>query len=263
MYYWNGREARAERARTHTVAMAEKYGKEIADCIAATEIFGEFTPLSDADEYNGVSAELVKATTDEALFALKEGSRVAVLNFASYNNPGGKFIEGSSAQEESLCHVSFLYNVLSQKPEYYEWNNAHKNRGLYQNRALYSPDVVFERTENGIARKMKADVITCAAPNRSLLEKYGNFTEEENRRVLEERIKFIRDIALRKGVEDIILGAWGCGVFKQDPVFVAECFKRTFLGTDIHCIYAVPDQKTFDAFNRVFLDIEKEEDFER
>ena len=53
-------------------------------------------------------------------------------------------MEGSSAQEESLCHESFLYNVLSRYKEYYHANTYCKNRNLYSDRALYSPDIIFE-----------------------------------------------------------------------------------------------------------------------
>ena len=246
MYYWNEKDKRAEKARIHTAEMARKYPDQIKRCVTRTVTY------SDVNAYGlgGIATQtVIQDTTDGALFALhQKGEKIALLNFASYHNPGGKFIEGSSAQEESLCHSSFLYNVLSEKKEYYEWNNAHKNKGLYTNRALYTTDVVFELNRE----TRTADVLTCAAPNRSVMLQYGNFTEDENLKALKSRVEFVKNICVDRGVQVMILGAWGCGVFKQDPETVAELFKTAFANTGMDVIYAVPDQKTFNVFEKVF-----------
>ena len=71
--------------------------------------------------------------------------KVAILNFASYKNPGGGYLKGSFAQEEALCSESTLYPVLAKfEQTYYDWNREHLNHALYTNRALYSPSIVFE-----------------------------------------------------------------------------------------------------------------------
>ena len=249
MNYWVKRAELAPKAKEHTKLMQEKYSDEIAQCISQSVIYGKEAKKPVATFMDKVAEQiLLKDTTVGALFkvpALYE--KVALLNFASYNNAGGKFIEGSSAQEESLCHSSFLYNVLSGMPEFYEWNNAHKNKALYMDRAIYSPNVVFIDGDE----VRKADVITCAAPNRSVLEKYGSFTEEENFDALSNRIYFVRDICMDNHVDVAILGAWGCGVFRQEPSIVANLLKETFAPTGIKVIYAVPDEKTYSAFQVV------------
>lgn len=174
----------------------------------------------------------------------------AVLNFASYKEPGGKFIEGSMAQEEALCHSSFLYNVLAQCQGYYQWNNEHKNRGLYKNRALYSPNVRFFHGENTYV----ADVITCAAPNLSTARKYCDVSPQENTAALNSRIQFLLDIAEREKVDTLILGAWGCGVFGQDPEEVAQIFKNNLPERNIKkVIFAIPaGNNNFEAFDKIF-----------
>ena len=48
---------------------------------------------------------------------------------------------------------------------------------------------------------MVADVITCVAPNRSMLLKDGRFSEKENETLIKDRIRFIRDISDNEGVD--------------------------------------------------------------
>ena len=177
----------------------------------------------------------------------------ATLNFASYTEPGGKFLKGGMAQEESLCHASFLYNVLSDcaYQSYYQWNREHKNGGLYENRALYSPDVLFFQGE----KVRNSDVITCSAPNLHSAQKRHDASAKDNAEVLNSRIQFILDIADSNWVDTLILGAWGCGAFGQDPEEVACAFKRNLPGRRVKkVIFAIPHGGNFalQTFKRVF-----------
>jgi len=147
--------------------------------------------------------------------------KMAALNFASYKNPGGMFLKGSKAQEECLCHQSALYNILSRFPKYYEENKKNLNNALYTDRAIYTPSVPFF-TESSI---FNCDIITCAAPNKYAAQKYKNVSDEENWYNLYNRIEFILNIAKFHQVDILIVGAFGCGVFGQDPYEVAAIFK--------------------------------------
>lgn len=175
--------------------------------------------------------------------------------------PAECFIKGSRAQEECLCHESFLYNVLKENESYYEANRKNKNRALYHNRALYSPDVIFERE----GRLCYCDVITCAAPNKRAAQKYCNVSDEENSRVLESRIDFILDIAKRHKVDILVLGAFGCGVFGQSGEEVAKIFHKLLLREEYGCfesvVFAVPASKNgnfqcfYDCFSGEILEV--------
>lgn len=222
--YWQKKNEKATKAKAHTEFVDLKYKEEIKNSIKNTLTYtGSISGLPDTvnnsvpniivDEVDSVSAILKYAAT---------GEKTAVLNFASYKNPGGMFIEGSTAQEECLCHESFLYNVLKEFPDYYAYNNARKNRSLYTNRALYSPQVIFERDITCVS----CDVITCAAPNFSAASEYCKVSRAENSKVLRDRIKFVLDIAEANKVEILILGAYGAGVFGQDASEVATIFKE-------------------------------------
>lgn len=242
--YADKKDIRAHKAYIHTEKMNTLYGKEIKESINKTKV------------YDGTMSKggftIIRTTSDGALFSLPEAyvntKKVLLLNFASYKRPGGGFTTGATAQEESLCHCSNLYNIISQFNDYYKYNNEHLNHGLYLDRALYTPGVIFE-DKDGNTRV--CDVLTCAAPNRSALtydENRGHVTEVDNEKALEKRVKFIYDICMKEDIEVAILGAWGCGVFKQDPTTVAKLFDKYFKYSGIYCMYAIPDFETFTTF---------------
>jgi len=234
-YFINKNELK-KKAVSWTEKMAALYQNEIKEAIENTKKYDSLSLFPVADK-SIPEVVYTNAGTVEALFEIEDEGKIAILNFASYKNPGGLFIGGSSAQEEMLCHHSFLYNVLREfEDSYYERNRSNLNRGLYQDECLYSPDITFFNED---ATKI-ADVITCAAPNKSLL-RYGRFTSEENTQVLKKRAQFIKNIAQVNNVEVLILGAWGCGVFKQEPEEVAKIFEEVFAKTSIKkIVYAVP-----------------------
>lgn len=151
------RDGRIRHAEQHTADMSETYAEEISVCISGTREFdGRFQTGSGSPELTFEETDTVSA-----LMSADPSKRVAVLDFASFTHPGGGFMTGSMAQEEALCHESFLFNVLSSFEPIYKRNSRETNSGLYRDRALLCPDVVFER--DGVVRK--ADVIVCASPN--------------------------------------------------------------------------------------------------
>lgn len=239
-YYWKNKKGRAELAALHTLEMETSFSKEISECIAKTKLYDIKYNNSNIIKVDSMKVIIDSMTSTEAIFNYQEG-KTAVLNFASYKEPGGGFLAGSRAQEESLCHDSFLYNVLKTKTEYYSWNNENKNLAMYTNRALYSPNVIFIHPQN--EEKTFCDVITCAAPNYSVGLKYGNVLPNTNSEYLDSRIKFVLNIAAEQKVDTLILGAFGCGVFKQNPKEVAEIFIK-YLKTTHKCfkkvIFAIP-----------------------
>lgn len=265
--YWINKEKRAEQAVKHTARMEKEFSEFIKDSIRDTIYF--FPGFECKKKVEEKDTEIIVDDMDSvgAIFKYNTaGQKAAVLNFASYKNPGGHFIGGSKAQEECLCHESFLYNVLSQITDYYEWNNQHKNKALYLNRALYTPNILFRRKEYLLLLRKNnksefnnvlCDVITCAAPNKTAAQRYCNVTDEENTKSLRDRIKFVLDIAKNMGVETLILGAYGCGVFGQDPYEVASIFKE-YLDTSHKCfkkvVFAIPkgNNDNYDAFEKVF-----------
>lgn len=251
-YNWENKEERANVAQKHTDEMKQKYSKETAYSIQNTTIYNSdhtFPALS-----KEVTPKYIVEDLDSVSAIFKHHSnKTAVLNFASFKNPGGKFLNGARAQEECLCHESNLYNILSQfQNDFYTPNLKCLNRSLYQNRALYSKDVLFLHDK----QEMKCDVITCAAPNYKAAHRFKGVQPQENYTTLESRVKFVIDIAEDQKVETLILGAFGCGVFGQDPKEVAQLFKKYLTKTNcIHnVVFAIPNKgnSNYSIFKRIF-----------
>lgn len=183
-----------------------------------------------------------------ALFSIPLETKTAVLNFASYKYPGGMFLDGSTAQEEALCHKSTLFSVLDAFDKiYYAPNRSNLNRGLYTNRAIFSENIIFEKDKND---SRIANVLTCASPNWLTASKYCGVSKSENNRVLKERLRWMNEILASEEIETFIAGAWGCGVFRQDPEFVVNTIieEITYPKT---LILAVPVGRNYDSFKRV------------
>lgn len=228
------------KALKHTQYIDENFEAETKACIQRAKVYGGDDGLQPVHPTRGKcegDITLERLDSVKSLIQHHEG-KTAVLNFASYKNPGGKFFDGSAAQEEALCHDSNLYNVLRAFPEYYAWNKRHNNKALYTNRALYTEDVIFFDESVCVYGadpvQIKADVITCAAPNFYAASKYAKVDPEDNEEELEKRIKFVLDVAEDNNVETLILGAFGCGVFGQDAMTVAKYFKKYLKGYDYH-----------------------------
>lgn len=241
---WNRQVAR--RAQQHAQNMDITFKNAILNCTKQSKIYRDKVPLIESPVKSG-KIVLEPETTTEAIFRyVGQGKKVAALNFASYKEPGGKFLEGSTAQEESLCHTSFLYNVLREHQDYYDENRKTLNKGLYTNAAIYSPDVGF--TKDGGFNWASADIITCAAPNWGAALRNG-VNSEENHAALVSRCKFVLDIAAANKVEILILGAFGCGVFKQNPVEVCNIFLEQCGKAFDTVVFAIPaDGNNYSTF---------------
>lgn len=191
-------------------------------------------------------------TALERIKATSSKQHVCVLNFASYKNPGGGYLKGYKAQEEDLCAQSILYNVLSNEEDYYKWNNKNLNKGLYKNRAIYSKNVLFFDKKD--KPTMWSDVLTCASPNWKAAEKNG-VSKIGNTEALEQRITFIKDIVKLESPDVFIAGAFGCGVFGQDPKEVAYIFKKAFnevFNNHLLVIFAIPGGYNYEIFKKTF-----------
>ena len=202
----------------------------------------------------------IKVERIDAAEAVAKGKgKACVLDFASYRNPGGGYVNGGWAQEEALCAASNLLPVLEGLQDVYYTPNRHVMRGgLYSDRAMYLTDVVF--TVDGAMKKR--DVIVCAAVNRRFALENGR-PEAECDIDMMNRVHTVMHIAAANEVDTLILGAFGCGVFGNDPVNVARSFKNWL---DAHpgqfetVVFAIPGGPNLDAFREAFPEDKPQEE---
>lgn len=199
------------------------------------------------------------------------GQKVAVLNFASSTSPGGGVESGASAQEECLCRVSTLYPCLKTRTAWEKFYAPHRAapNPLHNDDIIYTKDVVVLKDDdyNLLATPFRVDVITCAAPNLRDVpsNKYnqhdGVAVHISPEKLLELHLKRARKIltsTAANGAEVLILGAFGCGAFRNDPAVVAAAYQQAlpqFLNhfkTIEFAVYCSPrDQRNYETFTKI------------
>ncbi len=249
MGYFNDKQKLAIKAQNHIKEM-ELYSESIAHSIENSMIYIDRSSIENFKPMFNTKVCVVKSDSVSAAIGMPDD--VCVLNFASFKHPGGMFLEGSSAQEECLCHTSTLYNVLkSFENTYYKYNKSNLNKGLYLNRCIYSKDILF--IKDGITKT--CDVITCAAPNSTTVLRYNPNMKSETKKAYYNRVDFILSVAVLNGVRNLILGAFGCGVFGNKPGYAASVFKELlstrYKGCFENVVFPIPDDRNYGIFNNI------------
>ncbi len=155
----------------------------------------------------------------------ENAGRIGVLNFASARNPGGGFLKGAHAQEESLARSSALYSSLQRVRAFYDYHRTQKTC-LYSDRMIYSPGCPVFRKDDGtlLDKPYLVDMLTSPAPNAGVIRRKEPGNAIKIQPVLLERGAKILALFARNECKQLILGAWGCGVFQNDPALVADMF---------------------------------------
>ncbi|MBN8640827.1 MAG: TIGR02452 family protein [Flavobacteriales bacterium] len=177
-----------------------------------------------------VEIEVKNCSTIEAIVN-QDYAKIGVLNFASAKNPGGGFLGGASAQEESLARSSSLFASLTKDRTMYDYNKNQRSF-LYSDYMIYSPNTVFWFDDNGNAFKnpILVDVITSPAPNKGAMLQHNRIEEmQQIESVFLKRMDYLMHYANLQKTECLVLGAWGCGVFRNESSDVAQWFKKVIL----------------------------------
>jgi uncharacterized protein (TIGR02452 family) len=218
-----------------TVSIAERgaYGDvvfkdDVARAVAGTRLYAPEDPLPRADESDELpKVEVTGETTLEAARRLAGTGTTepACLVFASARNPGGGFLRGAQAQEESIARASALYACLTAAPEFYAHHRARPEL-TYSDRVIYSPSVPVFRDDRGtlLDPPYRVAFLTAAAPNHSAIVRNQPEHAAAGPEILHRRAGRVLDVARAHGHRRLVLGAWGCGVFGNFPAVVARAF---------------------------------------
>ncbi len=205
---------------------------------------GEALPKPDLKKYPQGAGVLVSPKRSFEAAYLYRDQKTCVLNFASWTNPGGGVVKGSTAQEECLCRCSTLYFCLNTKPMWDGFYGPHRQAQdpLHNGDCIYTPNVTVFKSDTEKPEllpekeRFTVNVITCAAPNlRPKPENRMNagdgdrpvkVSPKQLKEIHISRLSRVLDIAASEGNEAVILGAFGCGAFLNDPRVVAAAAKE-------------------------------------
>lgn len=192
--------------------------------------------------------------------------KVACLNFASARNPGGGFLSGAQAQEEMVARCSGLYRTLIKCPEMYEYNKSRRSL-LYSDYMIYSPNVPVFRNDNGSLKDTPflVSIISAPATNISFMKHMDDTEMEIIHNTMLNRCRKIIYRAIENDAHALVLGAFGCGVFRNNPEDVAEYFRKLLIDEGlakyfdliVHPIYTKNKEKNnnYLKFAQVYQDI--------
>ena len=250
----------------------------VNDSKKRTKIYWEddYPAFDAADTYN-TEITVTRDRSFEAamrLSAENEGRKIAVMNFANAFHPGGGVTSGASAQEECLCRTSTLYPLLYRKylrDTFYK-HHATLNTPKASDALIYTEDVVICKTDEDLPKRMpreqwvKVDVITVAAPD--LRDKsnvhvplVGGGTYMNNAELFGYHVKraiHVLTCAAAQGADILVLGAFGCGAFRNDPEVVARAyqtaisvFPKVFQKIEFAVYCSPKDMRNYEVFARV------------
>ena len=228
---------------------------------AASKAKVSIQPDAGLPEFEGLNftETVVQVTNETTLGAARRivdtGKRPLALNFANGIETGGGFLRGATAQEEALCRSSALYATLVDDPMYEfhrdnKWDEA-------SDWSILSPDVPVFRDDQGMELDAPwlLSFLTCAAPYAP------SVGQPQAGDLLQKRIHRVLSIARAYGFTELVLGAWGCGAFANNPNRAASDFRSAieseFAGLFSEIVFAItdwsPERRSLGPFRDVFL----------
>ncbi|MEV4823244.1 TIGR02452 family protein [Micromonospora sp. NPDC049274] len=231
-------------------------GEKVRAAVAGTRLHlpDEVFAAGDAEPGAG-RVEVTNESTLQAARRLAPGA--ACLVFASAKNAGGGFLSGAQAQEESVARSSALYPCLRAAPEFYAFHRAQRDL-RYSDRVIFSPDVPVFRDDRGnlLDQPYTTSFLTAAAPNLGAILRNQPDHLADVPAVLARRARRVLEVAAAHGQRTLVLGAWGCGVFRNDPATVADAFADALREVDRfdHVVFAIRDNVPGTPVFRTFAE---------
>lgn len=248
--------------RTNTDDKLIDVSQALKNCVEGSVLFDAKT-LDALNSKAMIDHTKISVTNEKVLGAAERlivrecQKNVAILNFASALHPGGGFLEGAMAQEESIACASGLYaSLVNFKESFYKDQPC----GFYRHDMIYSPQVpVIRDAETGrLIPYYLVDVLTSPAVNANVVKQNQPDRLDAIPGVMEKRIDLLLKLASNRGANTLVLGPWGCGAFGNDPNEVADWFKKAISRHDgfvEHVVFACyGEEKNLRTFVETFSD---------
>ncbi len=221
------------------VSIMEEQEKAEKETITAYSVDKQFLTAKYSTKLHFLNTTTLDAAKDYS-------GEVVALNFASATHPGGGFLNGAQAQEESLCRSSGLYMTIKDSEAYF----LNKSNPLYEDFYIYSPDVPVFKDDNGrlLEKPWLCSFITSPAINMGRAARTDISLIEKT---MQRRIDAVLNLGIKE--KNIVLGAWGCGAFRNDPYTIAKLFKNSIENYDglyENIIFAITNKNQLTIFEK-------------
>lgn len=243
----------------------------------STVFYEDDYPAFDASKTRDTIITVSGARSYQAAMKLHKedpDAKIAVMNFANAFHAGGGVVKGAGAQEECLCRTSTLYPLLYRRTLRDSFYKHHHdlNTPKASDSLVYTEGVIICKTDEDLPKRMPkeewvtVDVITIAAPDlRDKSNKYAPLvdggTYMNNAELFGYHVKraiHMLTCAAAKGADTLVLGAFGCGAFQNDPEVVARAYKtvlqefpKVFREIEF-AVYCPPGgSRNYDVFKKV------------
>lgn len=242
-----------------------KFSENTMTSVKSNKVYKENFVSKNHNKDENAVVSVHSGTSFDVAKKYREYGKVAVLNFANPQNPGGGVSNGAMAQEECLCRSSNLYACISNENVFDEYYGYHReiHNCFFSDRLIYTKDVTVFKNDDEVPSLMpenewfNVDVITCAAP---FLGKRKYTNKKALKELFKGRIKNIFEASIDNEVDVLILGAFGCGAFKNPPEVVAEAFYEVIIENEyqkcfkqiVFAIKSTNDDNPFEPCPNIF-----------
>jgi uncharacterized protein (TIGR02452 family) len=206
--------------RNHASVMLEYFSEN--KCYDSVKHYTEYPDVVFEKE----ETDVIFKTTNvvDYILSLPEDPELSVLNFASAKHAGGGFLKGSMAQEEALCYSTGLYQSLKECEgalNSYILNEKNPRDGLYHPFIIVSEGTkVYYNSSLEEQPERKVSIYSSPAVNfgyyrTRMLKKMSLFEIELTaEKEMKQRIDNLFKLVIANKHRKLIMGPWGCGVFK-------------------------------------------------
>lgn len=183
--------------------------------------------------------------------------RIGVLNFASAIKAGGGWLNGKVAQEEDIMRKTNAFVSLLSQDEFYLSHSI--SNPVYSDSIIYTKNASIIRDDDfNFIKPQTINLYTCAAVNLTEMKKLNpQYSSKED---MHHRIYRILSLMAQNHEETIVLGAFGCGVFGNNPTDIADIFFDVLVLKKLedefkNIIFAIYDnnplQQNYNAFKKM------------